>query len=95
MKYGHEKPGSWLNYTDWKAKLLRLYGRGENLGHFPASASSRSSKLNAVNAGKGFAHTRWQLARWSVSIIWNHRDYIALHYELNDSSQDDGSDEGL
>lgn len=91
----YETPGSWLNYTDWKAKLLRLYGLGEELGHFPAYASSRSSRLNAINAGKGYAHTRWQRGRWSVSVIWNHRDYVALHYELNAHAQNDAADEGL
>ncbi len=91
----HETPGSWLNFTDWKAKLLRLYGRGEDIGHFPAYASSRSSRLNAINAGKGYAHTRWQQSQWSVSVIWNHRDYIKLRYELNAASADDAPDEGL
>ncbi len=90
----HETPGSWMNFSDWKAKLLRLYGRGEDIGHFPAYATSRSSRLNAINAGKGYAHMRWQNTRWSVSVIWNHRDYVALHYELNATSQT-SADEGL
>lgn len=90
-----ETPGSWLNFTDWKAKLLRLYGRGEDIGYFPPYASSRSSRLNAINAGKGYAHTQWQQSHWLVSVIWDHRDYISLRYELNAPSADDGPDEGL
>ena len=90
-----ETPGDWLNFTHWKTKLIRLYGRTEDVSQFPAYATSRSSRLNAINAGKGFAHTRWQQGEWSVSLIWDHRDYITLRYDLISASAGSTSDEGL
>ncbi|MEM7293926.1 MAG: hypothetical protein AAF420_11105 [Pseudomonadota bacterium] len=90
-----ETPGGWLNFTEWKTKLQRVYGRGEDLGHFPAYASSRSSRLNAINAGKGYAHFRWQQSGWSVSLVWNHRDYIELRYALDEHAGGGLDDEGL
>ena len=90
-----ESPGGWLNFTAWKAKLGRLYGRGEQIGQFPAYATSRSSRLNAINAGKGYAHWRWQQLGWSVSLIWDHRDYITLRYKLSDGTVGGATDEGL
>ncbi len=90
-----EAPGSWLNFTHWKAKLIRLYGQGETLGQFPDYATSRSSRLNAINAGKGFAHIRWQRGEWSVALIWDHRDYIILRYALNTLDDTDNNSEGL
>ncbi len=90
-----EQPGGWLNFTEWKTKLVRLYGKGQDLGYFPDYATSRSSRLNAINAGKGFAHFRWQEVGWSVSLRWNHRDYLELHYELDAGNDAIGSDEGL
>ena len=91
----YETPGGWLNFTAWKARLDRLYGSGKDLGHFPAYASSRSSRLNAINAGKGYAHMSWPQDGWSVELIWNHRDRIELRYQLDPPTLVPDNPEGL
>ncbi|MEM7210181.1 MAG: hypothetical protein AAF434_20335 [Pseudomonadota bacterium] len=90
-----QPPGNWLHFTEWKTKLVRLYGRGEDRSSFPAYAGSRSSKLNAINAGRGSALIFWQQLGWSVSLRWDHRDYITLDYELDSSNRLPEDDEGL
>ena len=90
--------GNWLNFKDWTAKLVRVYGQGEDLGKFPAYAASRSSRLHAINTGKGFAKMRWRQNGWQVVVLWQHRDYIVLRYALNSeqgSRENSVEDEGL
>jgi len=79
-----EPPGSWINYLEWRNKLIRLYGRGSDLSDFPAYARSRSSRLNAVIAGKGSARTQWEQNGWRVAVIWDNPDYVTLRYELRE-----------
>lgn len=79
------KPGRWLNFENWKRKLEQHYRSAEHLGHFPAYATSRSSRLNAINAGKGFAHDRWSQKGWHVDLIWDNPNHILLSYQLNDT----------
>ncbi|MDQ7074971.1 MAG: hypothetical protein Q9O24_07425 [Gammaproteobacteria bacterium] len=88
-------PGRWINFETWKRKLVRLYRKAEVLGHFPAYASSRSSRLNAINAGKGFAHDRWSQKGWHVDLIWNNPDYILLSYQLNPTQSPNNNDDDL
>jgi len=88
-------PGDWLNFTQWKTKLVRLYGSGDDRSSFPAYAGSRSSKLNAINAGRGSALLFWQQRGWSVALRWDHRDYIALDYVIDSHTYPGADDEGL
>ncbi|GEM_PF-1734400 len=78
----HERPGGYLNFTDWKVKLVRLYGRGEDLSSFPHYAASRSARLNAINAGRGFALASWPQDGWTVSLRWDNPDHVQLEYQL-------------
>lgn len=80
-----ETPGGWINFTAWKTRLVRLYGRGEDLSSFPRYAASRSSRLNAINAGRGHAEFRWVETGYTIRLVWDNADYIALRYELNDN----------
>lgn len=79
----HETPGDWINYTAWKVKLVRLYGKGEDLSDFPRYASSRSSRLNALNAGKGHAEFTWDQHNHRIKLIWDSPDFIKLSYQLS------------
>ena len=80
-----ETPGGWINFTAWKTRLVRLYGRGEDLSNFPRYAASRSSRLNAINAGRGHAEFRWLETGYTIRLVWDNPDYVALRYELNDN----------
>ncbi len=80
-----EPPGSWLNYLDWRNKLIRIYGIGEDLSEFPPSANSRSSRQNAINLGIGRAHTNWEQDGWRVAVIWDNREHVTLRYELHEA----------
>ncbi len=77
-----ETPGGWINYTAWKVKLIRLYGRGRDLSSFPAYASSRSSRLNAINAGRGSAKNKWDQEGYSIILIWDNPQFLELQYVL-------------
>ncbi len=77
-----ETPGGWINYTAWKVKLVRLYRRGTDLSNFPPYATSRSSRLNAINAGRGNAEFEWDLNQFVIKLIWDHPDFIKLQYLL-------------
>ncbi|HBR97750.1 MAG TPA: hypothetical protein DD979_10285 [Gammaproteobacteria bacterium] len=77
-----ERPGGWINYTAWKVKIVRLYGRGTDLSSFPPYAGSRSSRLNAINAGRGHAEFEWPLEEFTIKLVWDHPDYIQLQYLL-------------
>ncbi len=91
-----EKPGDWINFTAWKVKLVRLYGRGEDLSSFPAYATARSSRLNAINAGRGIAEFEWNQKDYIIKLIWDHPDYIQLQYLLvQDRSIESENSEGL
>lgn len=79
----HETPGDWINYTAWKVKLVRLYGRGQDLSDFPRYASSRSSRLNALNAGKGHAEFTWDQQNHLIKLVWDSPDFIKLTYQLS------------
>jgi hypothetical protein len=78
----YEPPGNWLNFTDWKVKLVRLYGRATDQSTFPAYATSRSSRLNALKAGKGVAKASWSEPGWSVTLVWKEPEFIRLKYTL-------------
>jgi len=80
----HETPGNWINFIAWKVKLVRLYGRGTDASNFPLYATSRSSKLNAISSHKGHAEFQWQLEHYSISLIWDHLDFITLKYQLKE-----------
>ncbi len=79
-----EKPGGWINYTAWKVKLIRLYGRGKDLSSFPPYASSRSSRLNAINAGRGSAEFRWDQDGYSIALVWKNPGFLELQYVLEE-----------
>ncbi|MCB1754911.1 MAG: hypothetical protein KDJ38_05290 [Gammaproteobacteria bacterium] len=92
----HEQPGGWINYTAWKVKLVRLYGRGIDLSNFPRYASSRSSRLNAINAGRGHAEFEWEQPDFKVALIWDNADFIKLQYLLTSNDQSElNNTEGL
>jgi hypothetical protein len=78
-----EPPGSYLNFTDWKVKLVRLYGRAEDRSSFPAYAASRSARLNALNAGRGYSLVAWPQDGWEVSLRWDTPKYVTLEYRLD------------
>ena len=91
-----EPPGSWISYLDWRNKLIRIYGRGTEVKNFPPSATSRSSRLNAVIRGEGRAETFWMLPGWRVAVIWETQAYVQLSYRLQKAAQaGSGSSEGL
>ncbi len=80
-----ETPGDWINFTAWKVKIVRLYGKGEDLSDFPRYASSRSSRLNALNAGRGHAEFAWDQQDHVIKLIWDTPDFVKLSYQLSDS----------
>jgi len=82
-----EPPGSWISYLDWRNKLIRIYGRGTEETDFPPSATSRSSRLNAVVRGEGRATTLWGQEGWQVSVIWDKQEYVQLSYHLSDPEE--------
>ena len=91
-----ETPGGWINYTSWKVKLVRLYGRGSDLSDFPAYAGSRSSRLNAINAGRGHAEFEWDQTHYRIKLIWDNPDFIKLQYLLTtDNQTEPDNSEGL
>ena len=91
----HETPGSWINYTSWKVKLVRLYGRGKDLSSFPRYATSRSSRLNAINAGRGHAEFEWDQSHFAIKLIWDSPDFINLRYLLTTQPIESNNTEGL
>ena len=91
-----ETPGSWINYLDWRNKLIRIYGRGVENQDFPPSATSRSSRRKAVVFGEGRAETSWEQQGWRVRVIWDNTDYVQLSYRLQASAAGGGGNtEGL
>lgn len=79
-------PANWLSYTDLKVKLVRLYSTAEDISDFPRYATSRSSKLNAIRAGRGYAASRWEQDGWAVELGWRSLDNMQLRYELHTPS---------
>ena len=91
-----EVPGSWINYLEWRNKLIRVYGRGEESNEFPPSAKSRSARRNAVARGEGSASTKWDQNGWQVQVFWNSTSHVALSYRLTDKQDaGGGNSEGL
>ena len=91
-----EPPGSWINYLEWRNKLIRVYGRGTEEKDFPPSATSRSSRLNAVVRGEGRVTTFWEQPGWRVAVIWDKQEYVRLSYRLQDPTETGSSGtEGL
>lgn len=90
-----EPPGSWINYLEWRNKLIRVYGRGEERERFPPSARSRSARHNAVVTGKGRAETRWEQDGWRVSVTWDTTEFVALRYELRQKTGSQSDSDGL
>lgn len=88
-------PANWLSFTDLKVKLVRLYSTATNTSEFPLYATSRSSKLNAIRAGQGFAGARWDQADWAVLLEWRSLDSMQLRYEISAESTDNASDDTL
>lgn len=76
-------PANWLSFTDLKGKLVRLYSTATDVSDFPRYATSRSSKLNAIRAERGFAAARWELDGWAIQLEWRTLDSMQLRYELN------------
>ena len=81
----HEIPGGWLNFTAWKVKLVRLYGRGKDQSSLPSYATSRSSRFNVIKAGKGIAKVNWPQENWTVTLLWDDPEFIRLQYTLEQS----------
>lgn len=91
-----ETPGGWINYTAWKVKLVRLYGRGIDLSDFPRYASSRSSRLNAINAGRGHAEFQWDQPNFKIKLVWDNAEFITLQYLLTaENLSEPNNSEGL
>ena len=91
-----EAPGSWINYIDWRNKLIRVYGRGVEDKRFPPSATSRSSRHKAVTLGEGRVATSWDQQGWRVAVVWDNTDYVQLSYRLQASAVGGGGNsEGL
>lgn len=80
-----EVPGSWLNFTAWKVKLVRLYGRAKDQSSLPSYATSRSSRFNVIKAGKGVAQVSWPQKNWTVTLRWDDPAFIRLQYTLEQS----------
>jgi|GEM_PF-6442587 len=81
-------PADWLNFTDMKVKLVRLYRTAEDTSDFPRYATSRSSKLNAIRSGRGYAGAFWQREGWSISLEWRELDTMHLRYTLDGDKAD-------
>lgn len=77
------QPANWLNFTDLKSKLVRLYRTAADVSDFPRYATSRSSKLNAIRAGRGYAAARWEQQGWAIQLDWRALDSMQLRYELH------------
>ena len=77
------RPANWLNFTDLKGKLVRLYSTATDVSDFPRYATSRSSKLNAIRAGRGYAASRWEQKGWAIQLDWRSLDSMQLRYELH------------
>lgn len=77
------RPANWLNFTDLKGKLVRLYSTATDVSDFPRYATSRSSKLNAIRAGRGYAAARWEQQGWAIQLDWRSLDNMQLRYELH------------
>lgn len=77
------RPANWLNFTDLKGKLVRLYSTAMDASDFPRYATSRSSKLNAIRAGRGYAAARWEQPGWAIQLDWRSLDSMQLRYELH------------
>ena len=77
-----DPPGSWLHFNERKSRLVRRYGRHEDLSTLPAYATSRSSRMNAINAGRGYAKLLWSQPGWTLALVWDHRDYVTFEYAL-------------
>lgn len=74
-------PANWLRFTDIKVQLVRLYSTATDISDFPRYATSRSSKLNAIRSGRGFAAARWEPADWAVVLEWRTLGNMQLRYE--------------
>lgn len=91
-------PANWLSFNALKVKLVRVYRTAEDKSNFPSYATSRSSKLNAIRAGRGHAAARWQLPGWNVQLLWKSLDEMKLRYEIDDhanSAESSNTPEGL
>ncbi len=77
-----EQPGSWLSYTDWKKRIIRTYGQGEDATTLPPYATSRSSRRNAINSKRGRAAMIWPQDGWQLELIWDTTEHIELRYSL-------------
>lgn len=75
------QPADWLRFNELKVRLVRLYSTAEDVSDFPRYATSRSSKLNAIRAGRGYAAARWQQPGWAVQLEWRTLDHLLLRYE--------------
>ncbi len=87
-----ESPGSWINFTNWKKRIIRIYGQGEDTTTLPAYATSRSSRRNAINSKKGRAAMRWPQSGWQLELIWDNTDHLELRYSLAAAPQPDSED---
>ncbi len=87
-----ESPGSWINYTNWKKRIIRIYGQGEDTSTLPAYATSRSSRRNAINSKKGRAAMRWPQSDWQLELIWDNTDHLELRYSLTSATPANSED---
>lgn len=78
------QPGGWREFDLWRKRLERVYRSGEDSSTFPRYAASRSSRLNAIRAGRGSARVDWQQEGWMLSLIWREPEAIHLRYAVSD-----------
>lgn len=90
-----EKPGDWLAYTNWKKRIIRQYGRGEDRSTLPAYATSRSSRRNAINSKRGHAAMQWARQGWRLELIWDNTQHIEIRYSLGVESTESPTTEDL
>ncbi|MGB0866213.1 MAG: hypothetical protein ACPGSC_06870 [Granulosicoccaceae bacterium] len=76
------QPANWISFTELKVKLVRLYSTAKDVSDFPLYATSRSSKLNAIRAERGYAAARWERLGWAIQLEWRSLDHLTLRYEL-------------
>lgn len=73
-------PGTWLNYSNIKSRLVKFHGDGENLDYFPEYADSKMSQSTAITLGEGQAKQYWDKKGWKIVLLWSGKKSISLFY---------------